>query len=156
MQKSWGTIIDWQSQSPIIMPTGDQMYSELKPSFESGAKYAAVFNYSPDNNGTGLLQKEQFAALQKFWTSVVENSTETNDVTVQDAFVLPNDYGSGLRSQNDTIWGILQPDSTSQQVWDALQSALIKYGNGLDIVYDDPAYPLAGRYQQVYWWNQTT
>jgi hypothetical protein len=32
---------------------------------------------------------------------------------------------------------------------------LSRYGLGLDIVYDDPVFPVAGKYQQIYYWNQT-
>lgn len=107
------------------------------------------------NNGTGLFQGEHFAALQSFWTNVVQNSSETNNVKARNAIVLPNDYGWGMRNPNDNIWGLWQPDNRSQQVWNALQASLSKYGSKLDIVYDDSTYPVAGRYQQVYYWNQT-
>jgi hypothetical protein len=75
--KSWGTMIDWQYLSPPTLMSGNQMYNAMKQSYESGAQYVVVFNYSPDNNGTGLLQKEQLAAIQKFWKDVVENPRET-------------------------------------------------------------------------------
>jgi len=153
--KSWGSMIDWQNLSPPTLMSGNQMYNAMKQSYESGAKYVVVFNYSPDNNGAGLLQKEQFAAIQKFWKDVVENPRETNNVTAVDAFVLPTDFGGGLRNQNDNIWGLWPGNSTSQQVWSNLQTALGKYGSKLDIIYDDPAYPVGDRYQHVYLWNQT-
>jgi len=153
--KNWGIIIDWQSLSPIVLQSGDQMYSEMKQSYESGAEYVVAFNYSPGNNGTGLLQEEQFAALQKFWTDVVQNPKETNSVKAKEALVLPNDYGWGMRNENDNIWGLWQPDNSSQQIWNSLQTSLSKYGSKLDIVYEDPAYPTAGRYQQVLYWNET-
>jgi hypothetical protein len=153
--KSWGTMIDWQSQSPIVLQSGDQMYSEMKQSYESGAEYVVVFNYSPDNNGTGLLQDEHFAALQNFWTDVVQNSSETNNVKGQDALVLPNDYGWGMRNPSDNIWGLWQADNRSQQVWNSVQASLTKYGSKLDIIYDDPSHPTAGRYQHIIYWNQT-
>jgi hypothetical protein len=153
--KSWGVMIEPASQSPLLLQNGNQIYNEMRQAYENGAEYAIVFNYSPSGNGTGLLQDEQFASIQKFWIDVVQNPKVTNNVTGQDALVLPNDYGSGLRSQNDTIWGIWQPDNSSQQVWNALQSSLAKYGSKLDIVYEDPAYPTSGRYQHVYYWNQT-
>jgi hypothetical protein len=35
-----------------------------------------------------------------------------------------------------------------------LQSTLSKHGLRLDIIYDDPAYPVTGRYKQIYYWNQ--
>jgi hypothetical protein len=153
--KSWGVMIEPATQSPLSLQSGTQMYNEMRQSYEDGAEYAVVFNYSPSGNGTGLLQDEQFASIQKFWTDVVQNPKVTNNVIGKDALVLPNDYGSGLGSQNDTIWGIWQPNNGSQQVWNAMQSSLAKYGSKLDIVYDDPAYPTAGRYQHVYYWNQT-
>ena len=153
--KSWGAMIESASQSPITLQSGTQMYNELRQAYKNGAEYAVVFNYSPSGNGTGLLQDEQFASIQKFWTDVVQNPKVTNNIVGKDALVLPNDYGSGLGSQNDTIWGIWQPDNSSQQIWNAMQSSLAKYGSKLDIVYDDPAYPTAGRYQHVFYWNQT-
>ena len=153
--KSWGVMIEPASQSPLSMQTGTQMYNEMKQAYEDGAEYAVAFNYSPDNNATGLLQKQQFAALQKFWKDIVQNHQVTNNVMGKAALVLPSDYGWGMRNQNDTIWGMWQPDNESQQVWNAVQTSLHKYGSKLDIIYDDPAYPVGDRYQHVYYWNQT-
>jgi hypothetical protein len=153
--KSWGVMIEPESQSPITLQTGDQIYGELQQAYEDGAEYGVVFNYAPNDNGIGLLQDSQFSAIQKFWTDVVQNPKDINNVTAQDALVLPTDYGWGMRSQNDTIWGIWQPDASSQQIWNAMQSSLAQFGSKLDIVYDDPAHPTAGRYQHVYYWNQT-
>ena len=153
--KNWGVMIEPASQSPLSLQNGTQMYNELRQVYENGAEYAVVFNYSPSGNGTGLLQDEQFASIQKFWTDVVQNPKVTNNITGQDALVLPNDYGSGVRNPNDTIWGIWQADNSSQQVWNAVQTSLAKYGSKLDIVYDDSAYPVEGQYQHVYYWNQT-
>jgi hypothetical protein len=144
-------MIDWQSLSPPTLMSGNQMYDAMKQSYESGAKYVVVFNYSPDNS----LQTEQLAAIQKFWTNVVENPRETNNVTAVDAFVLPTDFGGGIRNPNDNIWGLWPGNSTSQLVWSNLQTALSKYGSKLDIIYDDPAYPVGDRYQHVNLWNQT-
>jgi hypothetical protein len=166
--RSWGTMITWQSNTAPYLQSGDQMYDEMRQSYESGAEYVIIFNYTPDDNplgiinngtrvdsGTGLLQDEHFAAMQKFWTDVVENSQETNNVTAEAVLVLPNSYGWGMRNPNDTIWGLWQVDSTSAQIWTQLQSKLAQYGSKLDIVYDDPAYPVDGKYDQTYLWNQT-
>src|SRR5208283_5035223 len=139
--KSWGVMIEPASQSPLSLQNGAQMYNDLRQAYENGAEFAVVFNYSPSGNGTGLLQAEQFASIQKLWTDVVQNPKVTNNVIGQDVLVLPNDYGSGLRSQSDTIWGLWQADNSSQQVWSAIQASLGKYGSKLDIVYDDSAYP---------------
>ena len=153
--KNWGVMIEWANRLSITLQSGTQMYDEMRQAYEDGAEYAVVFNYSPSGNGTGLLQAKQFASIQKFWTDVVQNPKVTNNVTAQDALVLPTDYGWGMRSQNDTIWGIWQPDASSQQVWNSVQQSLAKYGSRLDIVYADPSYSTAGRYQRVFYWNQT-
>jgi hypothetical protein len=115
--KSWGAMIDWASLNAPYLQSSSQIYNEMQQSYQSGATYVVLFNYSPSGNSTGLLQNSDFAALQKFWKDVVQNPEETNNVTGQDALVLPNDYGWGMRNQNDTIWGIWRPDASSQQVW---------------------------------------
>ena len=71
--KSWGVMLEPSSQLPLALQSGTQMYSELEQSYLSGADYAVVFNYSPSGNGTGLLQDEQFASIQKFWKDIVQN-----------------------------------------------------------------------------------
>ena len=58
--------------------------------------------------------------------------------------VLPSDYGSVLRSPNDSDWGIWQPETSSHQVWNAVQASLAKYGSNIDIIFDNPAYPTVG------------
>ena len=154
--KSWGVMIEPANQLPLNLQTGDQIYNELQEAYEHGAEYGVVFNYAPNSDsGIGLLQDEQFNAIQRFWTDVVQNPKVTNNVIGQDALVLPSDYGSVLRSPNDSDWGIWQPDTSSHQVWNAVQAVLAKYGSNIDIIFDNPAYPTVGRYQHVYYWNQT-
>jgi hypothetical protein len=60
-----------------------------------------------------------------------------------------------MRNPTDTIWGLWNADSTAQQVWAQVQSKLAEFNSRLDIVYDDPAFPVAGKYSQVFYWNQT-
>jgi hypothetical protein len=87
----------------------------------------------------------------------VQNATEAKNIAKPEAaLVLPKDYGWGMRNQDDFIWGLWKPDNCSQQVWTTFQASLSKYGSTLDIVYDDPAYPTTGRYQNIIYWNQTT
>ena len=153
--RNWGVMIEPASQSPINLQTGDKIYNELQQAYEDGAEYSVVFNYAPNNNsGTGLLQDEQFNAIQKFWTDVVQNPKVTNNVKAQDALVLPSDYGSGLRSPTDSVWGIWRPDS-SQQVWNSVQTSLAKYRSKLDIIYDTPNLSPDGKYQHIIYSNKT-
>ncbi len=152
--KSWGVMIEPAIQSPLILQTGDQIYGELQQAYECGATYGVVFNYAV-NNTDGVLQDEQFAAIQKFWNDNMKSAKDTGAFTAQDVLVLPADYGWGMRSQNDNIWGIWHQDANSQQVWDSVQQSLATYGSKLDIVYADPSFSNAGRYQQVIYWNGT-
>jgi hypothetical protein len=102
--KGWGAMITWENLSAPYLSSGEQMYSEMRQAYTSGAEYVVVFNFSPNGNGTGLLREEHFAALQKFWKDVVLNRKETNNVTAQNVLVLPQNYGWGMRNPNDHIW----------------------------------------------------
>lgn len=156
--KDWGAIITWKYNQPPYLGGGDEMYDQMRLAYEAGAKYIVVFNYPtyPANNSYGILQDEHFSALQRFWTDTVQNQTVTNGGTkAEAALVLPNNYGWGMRNQQDNIWGLWQPDNSSLQVWSKLQNALATYSSRLDVVYDDSAYPVSGKYTQVYYWNQT-
>ncbi len=156
--KDWGAIITWKYDHQPYLENGTEMYDQMRSAYEAGAKYIVVFNYPtyPDNNQYGILQDEHFSALQRFWNNTVQNKTVINGgVKAEAVLVLPKNYGWGMRSLQDNIWGIWQPDSASPEVWTALQACLQKYGSKLDIVYDDSAFQVAGRYQQVYYWNQT-
>ncbi|MGD6932813.1 MAG: hypothetical protein ACQCN5_01230, partial [Candidatus Bathyarchaeia archaeon] len=103
----------------------------------------------------GTLKDEHFQALERFWNDVVKNSAVTHGgVKAEAALVLPKDYGWGMRTEDDKIWGLWKPDDTSQKIWSQLQGKLGQYGTKLDIVYDDPAFPVEGKYANVYYWNK--
>jgi hypothetical protein len=103
------------------------------------------------------LQEEHFQALERFWNDVVQNPIVVHGGIKADAvLVLPKNYGWGMRNPDDTIWGLWGPDDKSQQVWTQMQNTLATHGLHLDIVYDDPAYPVAAKYSQIYYWNQTS
>jgi hypothetical protein len=155
--KSWGTILTWKYTEEPYLPNGEEMYNELQMSYESGATYVIVFNYSENMEGPyGTLQDEHFEALEYFWTEVVQNTQVIHGgIEVQAVLVLPNDCGWGIRSLNDTIWGIWNANSTSEQIWVQIQEKIKDYGLRIDIVYEDPNYPVEGRFQNVYYWNQT-
>jgi hypothetical protein len=155
--KDWGTIIDWKYNQPPYLPSGDEMYDQMLTSYECGANYVVVFNYAENmTDPYGTLQDEHFQALQRFWKDVVQNpNVKHGGITAEATLVLPKDYGWGMRHENDTIWGLWKPDGTSQQIWTQLQIKLEQYGSKLDIVYNDTAYPVTGKYSQIYYWNQS-
>jgi len=76
-------------------------------------------------------------------------------INADTAFVLPKNYGCGLRWEQDKLWGVIEPDQEARQIWNHLQTVLANNGYDLDVVYDDPAFPTAGKYPQVIYWNQT-
>ena len=156
--KDWGTIITWTYTQPPYLTSGDEMYNQMRLSYECGAKYVVVFNYAENmTDSYGTLQAEHFQALERFWNDTVQNPNVIHGgVKAEAALVLPRNYGWGMRNPNDTIWGLWNADSTSQQIWTQLQSKLQQYGSKLDIVYDDPAHPVAGKYSHIYYWNQTS
>ncbi|XHH09820.1 MAG: hypothetical protein ACFCUE_04115 [Candidatus Bathyarchaeia archaeon] len=151
--KSWGTMLTWKFDHAPYMASGTELYDQMTLAYNGGAEYVVVFNYAPDGDGFGLLQEEHFTALQRFWTEHVEpNGEKAKVMNVEAVLVLPADYGWGMRNPEDTIWGLWQADDKSLQVWGSLQNALEVYGEKLDIVYDDPAFPVSG-YRTVLWWN---
>ena len=158
--KTWGAIVTWKYDSPPYLDTAEEIYNQLLLAYESGAKYLTVFNYPtyPDNNEYGLLTEQYFDALLMLWTTVMDNSqttSNTNYRNAQAALVLPSNYGSGLRNQNDRIWGFWGSDDISAQVLNSTRTLIWMYGTRIDIVYDDPIFPVADRYPFVYYWNQT-
>jgi len=154
--KEWGAIITWKYDSAPYLDGGDQIYNQMLTSYESGAKYIVIFNY-PYANGSnyGVMTNDQFIALQRFWNDIHHNGFP--DLSGPEAaLVLPENYGWGMRDPNDTIWGFWPPDGKTLQVAMATSTLLSRYGTTLDVVYDDPQYPVANvGYQHVYYWNQT-
>lgn len=130
----------------------------MKASYECSAKYVILFNYAPDMTGAyGTLQDEHFKALERFWNDVAHNgSVVRGGIKAEAVLVLPKDYGWGMRNPTDSIWGLWKADNSSQQIWTQLQDKLGQYGQKLDIVYDDPAFSVEGKYANIYFWNGTT
>lgn len=155
--KDWGSIITWKYNQAPYLDSGQEIYNQMIASYESGAKYIIVFNYPQlPGNPYGTLLNEHFEALQKFWNTINNSSQNLpNFSQPQAALVLPSNYAFGLRRPDDRIWGYWGPDEKSAQIWNITQALVSKYGLGLDIVYDDTAYPIPSGYSQIYYWNQT-
>ena len=121
--------------------------------YENGAKYIIVFNY-PQINDYGLLTQDHFEALEKFWNKI-QTTPNQNPISAQTVLVLPKNYGWGMRTPNDSIWGLWSADKKSLQIWNATTTLLNRYGMHLDIVYDDPTFSVADKYYEIYYWNST-
>ncbi len=154
--KDWGTIVTWKYTTQPYLASGDEIYEQMVTSYKAGAKYVILFNYAEDMKGPyGTMQDEHFDASERFWNEVVQNSSvKHGENAAEAALVLPKDYGWGMRNTNDTIWGLWKPDGVSQQIWSQLQNKLGQYGTKLDIVYEDSAYSVTGKYGQIFYWNQ--
>jgi hypothetical protein len=156
--KSWGTMITWKYNHPPYLDTPENIYDQLLASYMNGADYIVLFNYPayPEGNQYGAMTDQHFQVLEQFWNEVATNPDVVHGSNKAEAvLVLPKNYGWGMRNPEDKIWGFWEPDENSQQIWAISQQLLAQYGTKLDIIYDDPAYPLADKYAQIYMWNQT-
>jgi hypothetical protein len=153
--KDWGIIITWKYNQTPYLDTGEVIYQQMLTSYRAGAKYITIFNFPyEDGSVYGTMSDAHFDALERLWNTV--NHGNVDSLEADSVLVLPKDYGFGLRRLDDTIWGFWGPDQDTLQVWNITQTLLAQYGTSLDIIYDDPAYPVEGQYQNVYYWNSTT
>ena len=158
--KDWGITITWSNSTlpPPYLGPADEIYDQMLTAYKSGAKYELIFDYPtyPEGNPYGILNDTYFNAFEKFWKDIHSMPSETQGMLKPEtALVLPNNYGWGLRSPNDKIWGAWGPDAQSPQIWNISRVLLSKYSYSLDIIYDDSFYPIGNKYSQVYYWDST-
>ena len=151
--KSWGIVITWKYQQPPYLDSGSEILDQMRTAYKCGAKYFVLFDYydEKDNEIYSTMKEEHFQALKSFWNDVIENTNLVQgSIKADSALVLPKDYGWGARWDGDKIWGIFVADEKSHQIWDLMQTSLIKHSFNLDIVYHDTKYPLLTEYLDVY------
>ena len=151
--KSWGIVITWKYQDPPYLDNGTVILNQMRTAYECGAKYFVLFDYyvEGDSNPYGTLQEEHFQALKSFWNDVVQNPQVTQgSIKADSVLVLPKDYGWGTRWDGDKVWGIFVGDEKMHEIWGLMQTTLQGHGFEVDIVIDDPNYPLPNQYQNVY------
>ena len=154
-EKDWGVIITWASNDPPYLASGIEMLKDMNTAYNSGAKYLLVFNY-PQINPYGALTEEHFTAIKTFWNQIHTFPRnvlqEMNDHV---AFVLPKDYGWGMRDGYDNIWGFWPPDDLTTLIGEKMVTLLNNYGSKLDIIFDDPQFNYTEKYSKIYFWNST-
>jgi hypothetical protein len=154
-QKDWGIIVTWTNTQPPYLESGPKIYEQMQACYEAGAKYLTIFNYPyEESGGYGIMEDEHFEALEQIWADIAEGKI-TQKTKPEAVLILPQNYGFGLRSADDTIWGFWEPDENSAVIWDKAMQLLETYGYKLDIAYDDPDYTLPEIYSAVYYWNST-
>jgi hypothetical protein len=151
--KDWGAIITWKYDHYPYLDDGEAVYEQMRTAYETGAKYAVIFNYAENMTGPyGTLQEEHFMALERFWNDVVQNpAVKQGSIKGEAVLVLPQNYGWGMRSPEDKIWGLWNADEKSEQIWNLRSGLIQEHGFSLDIVYDDPAFPVEGKYVQTFY-----
>ena len=156
--KDWGAIMTWTYDNPPYLASGPEILEDMLTAYEAGAKYVIIFNYPtyPEDNPYGILSEEHFAAMQQFWTYVRKYPGAYEQTKAQVAFVLPKDYGWGMRTAHDNIWGLWPPDDLAPLIWDKMTTLINRYGLALDILYDDPQFNFTEKYSKIYLWNSTT
>jgi hypothetical protein len=153
--KQWGVIITWASNDPPYLASGIQMRQDMLTAYHAGAKYIIVFNY-PQINPYGALTEEHFTAMKAFWNQIhVSPESVSAKVVSQVAFVLPKDYGWGMRNPDDRIWGIWLADEKAPLIGASIAKLIKEYGLKLDIIYDDPQFNFTEKYSKIYFWNST-
>jgi hypothetical protein len=157
LKKDWGTIITWTYMQPPYIANSTEIYQDMITAYNAGAKYIIVFNYPqyPLDNQYGILTDEHFSAMKQFWYYATSCPRRTEKITAQVAYILPKDYGWGMRSLDDKIWGIWDADEKTQIIWENLNKIETKYGLKLDIIYNDPKYNVKKEYYLIYHWNVT-
>jgi len=136
------------------LASGPEILEDMLIAYETGAKYVIVFNYPkyPETNPYGILSDDHFNAMQQFWKHIHEHPEDYGKTKGQVAFVLPKDYGWGMRGPTDRIWGLWPADNASSVIWKKMNKLIDRYGLQLDIVYDDPRFSF-DEYSKVYYWN---
>jgi hypothetical protein len=153
--RDWGAILVWKNKTEPSLGSGTEILQNMITAYRTGAKYVIVFDF-PYDKPFGILEEEHFVAMETFWEmtrSPYEWGIEKVEGEV--AFVLPKDYGWGMRSLDNNIWGVWPPDDKAPLIWDNMNKLLDRYGLKLDIIYDDPQFNYEEKYAQIYYWNST-
>ena len=154
----WGTIIIWTYNNPPYMEDADELLQDMMMSYQAGANYLIIFNYpyNSTSKSYGILSQNHFNVMELFWSQIhdLPRGTPSHN-SERVAFVLPKDYGWGMRRPDDSIWGLFPADKMSLQIWNNMNKLTEEYGVKLDIIYDDPQFNIASTYGEVYYWNST-
>ena len=166
LNKDWGAIITWSHDDlGSFVEDPDQLYQDMVLAYQNGAKYIIVFNSpgfteegeNPPITEYGTLTSQHLKKMQNFW-NYLQNQPKKQDYPANTAYVLPSDYGSGLRGSEDKIWGKWEADSISPQILGDIDLLLRTHVLYLDIVYETQIgnTPINLPYDNLLFWNGTT
>jgi hypothetical protein len=163
LNKDWGIMITHAYKESPYMEPGIELYNDMISAYENGAKYVVVFDSSKDWT-ENVLQKDHFDYMKQFWQYVQTNPRIGIPVGIRSAYVLPENYGEGFRSPDDTIWGLWKADfnvaegsqNFTTNIRMSIATLLQMFGPKLDIVYPrtDGAIESIG-YENILYWNDS-
>lgn len=157
-EKEWGAMITWKYGVPPFLDSGDEIYNQMLTAYQTGAKYIVIFNYATlfDGKSAPAMTEEHYIALERFWNDI--NQKNFADLSQPQAvLILPRNYGWGMRYPDDNIWGFWPADEKAPVIGEGMSKLLAQYGASLDIVFEDPAFPVSkGGYKTVYRWSETS
>ncbi len=163
MDKDWGIMITWAYQQPPYMESGPELYQDMISAYQNGAKYIIVFDSNKDWTAN-VLQQDHFDAMKQFWEYTQANPRTEMPINTRSVYVLPEDYGEGFRSPNDTFWGLWRSDFNVAEgsediitnIRMSIATLLRKLGPKLDIIYPRPDQIVESMgYENVFYWNDT-
>ena len=154
-KKNWGVIITWTYNQTPYLESAPQMYNDMILAYDSGATYLAVYDSSQNYANTTLTQPD-FTALENFWNYVQQNPDKHGSLKADTAVVLPQDYGFGFRSQDDSVWQYHNATYWTKKMYSDVTNLVKKYNSRLDIVYSDQQFDSAIQkaYSQILYWPQ--
>jgi hypothetical protein len=160
--QNWGVMITWAYKQPPYMESGPELYNDMMLAYENGAKYIVVFD-SNANWTENVLQQGQLDAIKQFWQYAQSNPRTVSQASQRSAYVLPQDFGYGFRSPNDTIFGLWNAnwDGTASLKFTADVSMCVvtflqMLGRNLDILYPNGNRTVESLgYKNVIYWNDT-
>ncbi len=153
--KTWGAIITWTYNQTPYLESGAQMYSDMVLAYNSGAEYIAVYDSSQNYTST-TLTKSHFDALKDFWNYAKNNPHKQDYLKTDTAVVLPEYYGFGFRSPDDSVWQYHNASSWTETLYSDITNIVNQYNPSLDIVYSDPQFhdQIQNLYSRILIWPQ--
>ncbi len=146
--KEWGVMVTTRFYDGRILESGPELYDDLVLGYNSGAKFAVVFDYALTVSASGqemvayqpqeygILKDEHFEALKSFWQYTQKNPEKQGSALANVALVVPQNLGFGFRNAGDTVWGA-NGDALSKAIWADTNKYINQYGDRVDIVYYD-------------------
>jgi hypothetical protein len=158
--KDWGVVITYTYTAAPYIESAEKLYNDMVLAYNSGAKYIVVFDTTPRYT-QGILTQDHLDAMRQFWEYAKSHPRNNYPVNERTAYILPYGYAYGFRGPDDKIWGLWEANNeTNHFSFDQsviVYSLLQKYGDKLDIIYDDNLLPKdTSSYLDLLYWNDSS